>query len=458
MMTNSTLHSARLQASYTQLLIVCLIAGSAAPVRAQDALAPQRAGEPALGAPLQLAVLQREAREADARTTETELLASQTDLRLRNIAVERLPAITALGQSQYQSDVPTAPFTLPNGQPAFAPPKFSYDASLRIDQRLYDPSIEPRRALARAELAESQARVRSSVYGLRQDVNEAFFTAALMQEQLGALQASIDDLDARLRETNVRVREGAALVGEAAALEATRLRYLQQADELRATRAAALARLSTLTGRSIPADARIAQPDLGAAAARARTALATLRARPEYEQFARTRDRAARQQDLAAAADRPQLSAFARAGYGRPGLNFINDRGESYALGGVQLQWKAWNWNTSSREREALMIQQDIVSADESAFTSALRRGVESDLATIDRLRAASASDDRIIELREAIDRTARVRLQEGVTTAADYLDRRTEWLTAQFDRARHRVELAYAQARLLTTLGLEVQ
>ena len=46
----------------------------------------------------------------------------------------------------------------------------------------------------------------------------------------------------------------------------------------------------------------------------------------------------------------------------------------------------------------------------------------------------------------------------EGVTTAADYLDRRTEWLAAQFARARHRVELAYAQARLLTTLGLEVQ
>ena len=68
------------------------------------------------------------------------------------------------------------------------------------------------------------------------------------------------------------------------------------------------------------------------------------------------------------------------------------------------------------------------------------------------------AADDRIVSLRDAIDQAARLRLQEGVTTAADYLDRRTEWLTAQFDRARHRVELAHAQARVLTTLGLEVQ
>ena len=41
---------------------------------------------------------------------------------------------------------------------------------------------------------------------------------------------------------------------------------------------------------------------------------------------------------------------------------------------------------------------------------------------------------------------------------AAEYVDRQTEWLTAQFDRARHRVELAASQARLLTTLGLEVR
>jgi hypothetical protein len=44
------------------------------------------------------------------------------------------------------------------------------------------------------------------------------------------------------------------------------------------------------------------------------------------------------------------------------------------------------------------------------------------------------------------------------VVTASEYLDRNTEWLRAQLDRTRHGVELAYARARLLTTLGLEVQ
>jgi outer membrane protein TolC len=418
---------------------------------------PSRAAAQAAEA-LRLGALQQEARAADARTRELELLASQTDLRLHNLDAERLPAISTLAQTQYQSDVPTLPLTLPGGQPPFAPPKFTYDASVRADERIYDPSLAARRDLARADLAESQARVRTSLFTLRQEVNDAFFTAAILQEQIGALTASIDDLEARLRETTSRVREGAALAGEAAAVEAALLRQRQQADELVATRRAALARLSTLVGHPIANDAAAALPDLNAAVAEARHGLDSLRARPEYEQFDRARDRVIRQQELAEASDRPQVSAYGRAGYGRPGLNFISDQSEIYALGGVQLQWKAWSWGSSARERAALALQHDIVAAEERAFTSGVRRAIELDLATIDRLHNAVASDDRIVALRDAIDQAARLRLQEGVTTAADYLDRRTEWLTAQFDRARHRVELAHAQARVLTTLGLEAQ
>jgi outer membrane protein TolC len=408
--------------------------------------------------PVDLASLQRAAVARDARAAEIDQLARQSDLRVETIDVDRKPSIGVLGSTQYQSDSTTAPFPLPDGSPAFVAPKFTYDASVRVEQRVYDPSLGSRVAVERATLAESQARVRTSLYSLRQEVNDAFFTAALMDQQLGALTAAIADLEGRLRDTTARVREGAALAGEAAAVEASLIRERQQADDLRATRSAALARLARLTGLTLDAGTPFALPSLDDAAARAREQLDSVRARPEYAQFARTRERVAAQQDATSAADRPQLSAYGRGGYGQPGLNMINTTGQWYALGGLQFQWKAWSWNASDHERAALALQRDIVAAEEAAFTDAVRRGVETDLATIDRLQHTADDDDRVVELRDAIDKAARARFAEGVTTAADYLDRRTEWLTAQFDRARHRVELAYAQARLLTTLGLEVQ
>ena len=139
-------------------------------------------------------------------------------------------------------------------------------------------------------------------------------------------------------------------------------------------------------------------------------------------------------------------------------MDFVSDRPEAYALAGVQLQWRAWTWGTSDRDRDVLALQQEIVSAEEAAFTSGLRRAIETDLAAIEHLEATLPTDDRIVALREGIARTARVRLSEGVITASEYLDRYAEWLTAQFDRARHHVELAQARANVQTKLGLEVK
>jgi outer membrane protein TolC len=415
-------------------------------------------GSPGPRVPLQLGALQQAALAADPRTRELHLQADQTDLRLRNIEAEHLPSLTAQGQAQYQSDVPTAPFTLPTGQPLFAPSKDTYDASLRVDQRLVDLTIRPRLAVERAQLSEAQARVRTSVFGLRQEVNDAFFAAALLQQQAGALSATLADLETRLRETTARVREGTALVSDAAEVEATLLQRRQDEAELGANRATALARLGELTGRAITEDDVLALPDLGTAVTQARDQLTDIHARPEYEQFQRSRTRLARQGDAAVAQERPQVSAFARVGYGKPGLNFISHEFEPYGLAGLQVQWKAWTWGTAGREREALVVQQQIVEAEQAAFTDSLRRAIQGDLATIDRLQSTLTLDDQIIALREAVERSARSRFQEAVVTASEYLDRSSELLGARFTRASHRVELVEASARFLTTLGLEVR
>jgi outer membrane protein TolC len=410
------------------------------------------------GAPLDLATLQEAAIAADPRSREFELLMQQTDLRLRNIAAGRRPTVSLEGQAQYQSDVPVAPLPLPSGQPLFSPPKATFDSSLRLEQRLFDPARGPQLALERASLAEQQARVRTALFALRQQVNEAFFAAALLQERVTAIEAAIADLEARFDEMGARVREGTAIPAEAAAVEAALLERQQDRDELAANRRAALVVLSRLTGRSIDQSGTLALPDLVAQVADARRAPAELRARPEYEQFARSVERLGRQEDVALAQERPRVNTFARLGYGRPGLNFIDDDFDTYALGGVQLQWRRWTWGTARREQEALRLQQQIVDADRAAFAKGLTEAIASDEAAIDRLRAAVATDARIIALREQIEASARIRLQEGVLTGSEYVDRATELLQSRVALATHRVQLAQASARLLTTLGLEVK
>ncbi|HEX5217919.1 MAG TPA: TolC family protein [Vicinamibacterales bacterium] len=406
----------------------------------------------------QLGTLQQAAIDTDPRVQQLQLLLTQSELRLRNIDAQRLPALVVDGQVQYQSDVAHLESVIPGVDALIVPPKDTYDASVRVEQRLVDPSIAAHSALERAQLAENLARVRSTLFSLRQQVNDAFFVAAGLEARAGALEATIADLNTRLTETNARVREGTALPAESAAIEATLLQRQQDADDLRSSRRAALDRLETLTGQRIADTDSLRLPDLAAAVASARQSAAPLRSRPEFDQFARTRDRIARQLELTTAQERPRLSAYGRVGYGQPGLNFIQSAFQAYGLGGVRLQWNAWTWDTGAREREALRIQQRVVATDEEAFAKQLVTTTRSDEAAIDRLQRALATDERIVTLREQVERSAQVRLQEGVVTASEYLDRNTELLQARFARAGHEVELAQASARFLTTLGLEVR
>jgi outer membrane protein TolC len=404
---------------------------------------------------LRLGDLQVAATRLDPRERQLALQRQATALRLRTIAADRLPTLNGDGSAQYQSVVTTIPIRLPNVSVP-TPPHDTYDAHVAAQQRLVDPTLSPRQNVERASLAEAEARIRTGLYSLKSEVNDAFFSAALAQARAGALAAAISDLEAQLRVAQSRVREGTALPSEAATIEAELLSRRQDQDDLNATRRASLAVLAALTGRSIVVSDTLVLPNLGGTVTAARDSLP--RVRPEYAQFARAREHLAAQERVVTAQTRPQVSAFGRAGIGRPGLNFLDNGVNGYWLAGVQLQWTPWTWGNTDRNREVLEVQQQIVATEEEEFTASTRRLVERELADIDRLMAALHTDDTIIALRDRIERETRHRYDEAVVTAAEYVDRRNDALAARLTRAGHEVELAQARARYLTTIGLELR
>lgn len=406
---------------------------------------------------LRLSTLRAATTANDPRAAQIELLASQSQLRLKNIANDLKPSLSIDGLAQYQSDVPSIGANLP-GISLPTPPKDTYDARLNAQQRIYDPALNARRSVERAQLAESQARVRTALYSLNESVNNAFFIALRSQEAIIELGTAITDLEAQLDVAEKRVRAGTALPSESNALRAEILRRRQTVAEQKAARKAALAVLSDLTGKPIDSLASLASPDATNEVNRARANVASLRSRPEYEQFARSREVLDQTANASRAQELPRVSAFARAGYGRPGLKFLSDKFDSYWLGGIQFQWTPWTWGASSRERQIAALQKRIVDTEAKAFTDQLQRSIEQDLATIDRLDASLADDERIIALRENILTETRSRYRESVITSAEYIDRQTDVLSARLARAIHRVELSQAQTHLLTTLGAEIR
>jgi outer membrane protein TolC len=266
-------------------------------------------GQSAARDSLRLDDLQNRAVQHDPRTRQLDLLTSQSALRLQDIDASQLPVISANADGQYQSQVVTLPLRLPNGLSFPVPPHDTYDAHVGAQQPIYDPTVRARRGVERAQLAASQAAVQTSTFALRQHVNDAYFSALLQQAQYAEQESAITDLEARRKVAASRVAQGAALRSETEMLDAELLRRRQAAAQLAAGRDAALVVLGDLTGQQIPAADALVLPDLSAAVARVRQDVDTLRARPEYEQFARSRDVLAQQQtSLGAAASIDQLA------------------------------------------------------------------------------------------------------------------------------------------------------
>ena len=405
---------------------------------------------------LQLRHLQEEALRTDPRTSEIELLRAATDLRLSALGSERLPQVGLNAWASHQSDITNPSLNIPG---AVFPelPRNRWQSTVDVTQLVYDGgTLSRRRELERARYDESAAAVNVALYGLRSEVNAAFFSAFLLQQRSSEYDALVMDLDARLRAVRARVEAGTALGRDAAEVEAERVRAMLQRDEARATRRASLAILADLVGRPIDTAAVLVLPNAEPAEGQRLTvsASASLRLRPEFEQFRRTRSRLDRELALTGSENAPRLSAFGQAGVGRPGLNQFRTTSDAFWQAGLKLEWHPWTWNSAGRNAAALRFQQQVVEREEHALARSLARQAITDREDIDRLTASLSQDERVVTLRTEIERQARAQHDEGTITTAEYVDTRTDVLEARLALQRHRVELAQARARYQTTLG----
>jgi len=410
------------------------------------------------GDALRLGELQQRATRHDPRSAKTGMLAEQSALRLRGITREWLPSLSVEAHAQYQSEVAGLPGSLANAMPIPRPPLDSYDAQLVVGQSILDPTRSGRRLVEERRLAASESEVRTVLFALRREVNAAYFTALLAQAQGDEVEAGITALVERLRVTDERVRLGAALPSESMTIEAELVRRRQALSDLAASRAAAIEVLGELVDDQIPSAQRLVIPELADVVASARAALDTIRARPELEQIERNRDLLDAESAVVSAARLPTLSAFARAGYGRPGLNPLASEFSDYWLVGVQMKWAPWDWGARDRQREVLSVQQRQLDADSDALVAQLRRSVVNDISSMDRIVEALAEDDTIVSLQERILAETRLRFDEGVVGSVELVDRERELLSARLARIAHQVRLAQARAGFLTTLGLELR
>lgn len=176
--------------------------------------------------------------------------------------------------------------------------------------------------------------------------------------------------------------------------------------------------------------------------------------RPELTLFDYQKQKLQASSKLISKQNRPSVFAFAQLGYGKPGLNMMQDEFDSYYIAGIGLSWKFWDWNKTKREKQIIHLNKEFISTQENSFTKQLEMALKNEKAKIEIYEEALESDKEIIALRQEVSESARSKLDNGVITSTDYITEITKETQAKISFETHKIQLVQAKVNYLYIKG----
>ena len=427
------------------------------------------------------------------------LLYRQTkELRQRNYSANWLPTLDLNGRYTWQNEVVQLPFDqLPQGFEIPEMPHYNYKLTLDIQQTLYDGGLARNAREAEEKTFDvNRQKVEVSLNQLKDRVNRIYFFILVLQEQEKTLQLKIDVLKARLQVMESMLENGTVLTADLNVLKAEQLQAGQQMAELVISRRSALAVLAELSSLELTDRTVLSLPGTGPEAFEGTgpgtsgeivpQALAGLTKvymsgategtkeepfqggiseadspsgadtlLPEQVLFERQISRLDASIKLAARQRYPRAFVFAQLGYGNPALDFFRDEFRGFYIVGAGIQWRIWDWSKTSREKQVLAVQQEIVRTEKEAFDKNLSMKLEDLEASIRKYQEAVQRDSEILQLREEITRAAGSKLENGVITSTEYVTQLDAEMQARIQLDLHRIQLVQARVDYLTSKGI---
>jgi hypothetical protein len=126
-------------------------------------------------------------------------------------------------------------------------------------------------------------------------------------------------------------------------------------------------------------------------------------------------------------------------------------------LAGVRLNWNLNNYYTRRQDREALRLGQEAVAVQQAAFEQSQRVALAGQQTAVERYQALLETDAELIAIRQKIQATAAVQLDNGIIGFSDYFTEANNLTLARLNEQLHRLQLLQAQADYSLTQGTPV-
>ena len=381
-------------------------------------------------------------------TQQRDIITSVNDESIRKIATYWQPQVYVNAQATYQSDVTQLPISFPGIEiPVLS--KDQYKATLDINQMLYDGGVvNQQKELQRSVSEIEKQKVEIEIYKLREKINQLYFIILQADKNIELVNNLQNELNNQKQKIKAGIQFGTASQNSADILDAELIKADQKMIEVRSARESAILMLSRLIGQPISPSAMFKTPEVDF------NMNDTLNVRPEVKLFDLQEQHLGKQIHFAEAPTLPKISLFAQGGYGKPGLNFLDDEFSFYYIGGLKLSYPLWtgnakkydrniysmNINSTQIYRENFILNSSILTSQYTAEIKKLGQLIEKDL--------------MLIGLKKKLTNSASLQLENGIISANDYVSFLNQETEANINLATHEIQLLTAQINYMITLG----
>jgi len=369
------------------------------------------------------------------------------DLKNENNATSFLPQVNLNGQATYQSAVTKIGISLPNVKIPSVD-KDQYKFYLDFKQTIWDGGLsKAKEFINNAENAGSLQQAEVELYQVKEKVNQFFFTSFLIQENLKILDKKTETLGERRKILESAVNNGMVLSSELDQLLAELIKTEQLVIELKSNKETVLYALSILTGKTTEQLNNLKLPE--------EVALTDMPLkRPELDVFNKQNELLNANSEILQKQRNPKLFGFGQAGYGKPGLNMLNNQFDTYYLVGLGFSWNVLDWKTTSRQKQMIKLQQDIVQTKQESFVRNIDLATDQQTKQINQITELLKTDQELIVIRERITKTSASKLENGSITMADYIQDLNAETTARLMLETRKIQLKEARIKLENIRG----
>lgn len=371
--------------------------------------------------------------------TQRSLQRSLSTSNQKAVAASLLPQADLNMQATYQSDVIALPISMPGVDiPILS--KDQYRATVDLKQVIYDGGyVAKQKKVMEHSLLVENIKLDISLSALKDKVSGVYLGILLTDENLKITRLIHENISSNITRMEHKKAEGVVLKNNLDLLYVERMRVEQRMIEMESSRALLLEMLSSFIGVEVTTSTIITLPLV-------QINQKVDSKRPEYQLFKAQLKELDAKKRLINSKNMPKILAFASAGYGRPGLNPMNNDFASMFLAGANLSVPLTKWTLTKQEKRAMATQQQLIGLQEIDFSRKNRSEILNQLTELNKYQKLIQTDASIVAKQEDIVASQEQRLLNGVITSTDYIVDLNAKKEALLNQKLHQIQLIQTQ------------